>query len=667
MNLVVDIGNSRMKVAVFSGGEIVERWTFGCREIGRFDEIFSRYAGFDRAILSSTRDENPEPEEMLRCRSGYFLKFANTVPVPLENGYGTPHTLGCDRLAAAVGGVGMLPGRNLMIVDFGSAITCDIVTAEGRYLGGSISPGLGMRFRSLADYTDRLPLLEAEACVGYEEREVPSSTVGAMVSGVAGGIELEIRGRMERYAGEFAGLTTIFTGGDAPLFEKRFKNTIFAIIMRIDTRVYKAVLSFLLSCLPLAVSAQSSSINTFSPYSYYGIGDIMAQGPSFSRAMGGVGLGFRSPIAINSLNPASYSAINRQTALFQVGLYGQNYYLRSQDTKSSYNTFNVSEIALQLPIAEGLGFTVGISPFSSVGYRITQSEEGSDVWEEIGYVHYLYSGSGGINSYRAGLGYAVTDWLSLGAEMIYYQGNITRNFQQTVVPVTGSGYYLGMSSDNQEHVSRVFADFGLQARLWKKNNRTLNLGISYSMGGRLNSRVSEVVMHGPYFSAVGYDKVVDRQYRSDFRLPDIFRGGLYYQAPKFSAGLDYSYGSWSVNGADDKFGVRYRNTHTVAAGIQFIPNPGDVRKVMNRWSYRLGARYDQYYMVIGGHNIDEAAVTFGVGIPLGTRGVNNVNVGFEFGTRGRAVAGLVRENYFKVSVGLSLFGDDYWFVKYKYD
>lgn len=147
--------------------------------------------------------------------------------------------------------------------------------------------------------------------------------------------------------------------------------------MRIENRVYKAVLSFLLSCLPLAVSAQSSSINTFSPYSYYGIGDIMAQGPSFSRAMGGVGLGFRSPIAINSLNPASYSAINRQTALFQVGLYGQNYYLRSQDTKSSYNTFNVSEIALQLPIAEGLGFTVGISPFSSVGYRITQSEEGS--------------------------------------------------------------------------------------------------------------------------------------------------------------------------------------------------------------------------------------------------------------------------------------------------
>ncbi|HIW98360.1 MAG TPA: hypothetical protein H9866_07740 [Candidatus Tidjanibacter gallistercoris] len=437
--------------------------------------------------------------------------------------------------------------------------------------------------------------------------------------------------------------------------------------MRKGKRVYKTALSVVLSCLSLAAFAQSSSINTFSPYSFYGIGDIMAQGPSSSHAMGGVGLGFRSPISINTLNPASFSAIGQRTALFQVGLYGQNYYLKSQTTRSSYNTFNVSEISLQLPLAKGLGVALSVSPYSSVGYRIAQSEEGSDIWEDVGYVHYLYSGAGGVNTYRAGIGYALTEWLSLGVEMVYYQGNITRNFQQTIVPVTGSGYYLGMSSDNQEHVSRVFADFGLQARLWNEGNRALNLGVSYSMGGRLNSRVSEVVMHGPYFSAVGYDEVVNRQYRSGFRLPHILRGGLYYQGEKFSAGLDYGYGGWSVNGADDKLGVRYRDTHSIAAGIQFIPKPGDVRRIMNRWSYRLGARYDQYYMVIGGRNIDEAAVTFGVGIPLGTRAVNNVNVGLEFGTRGTVAGGLVRENYFKVSVGISLFGDDYWFVKYRYD
>lgn len=228
MNLAVDIGNSRMKAAVFNGGELLEQWTFGCREVGRLDGIFHRYAGITRSVLSSTRGECMEPERLLRTRTQYFLKFVPATPVPLENRYGTPQTLGCDRLAAAVGGAKMFPGRNLLIVDFGSAITCDVVTAAGAYLGGSISPGLGMRLRALADYTDRLPLLDAEECAGYAEEGVPATTRDAIAAGVAGGIESEIRGRMERYAAEFVGLTTIFTGGDAPFFEKRFKNTIFA-------------------------------------------------------------------------------------------------------------------------------------------------------------------------------------------------------------------------------------------------------------------------------------------------------------------------------------------------------------------------------------------------------------------------------------------------------
>lgn len=378
-------------------------------------------------------------------------------------------------------------------------------------------------------------------------------------------------------------------------------------------------------------------------------------------------MGWSSPIAINPLNPASYSAVNRQTALFHIGLESRNYYLRSETAKSSYNTFNVRDIGLQLPLAKGLGVTVGITPYSSVGYRISQSEKGSDIWENVGYVHYLYSGSGGVNQFKVGVGYAVTDWLSVGAEMIYYQGNITRNYQQTITPVTGNGYYLGLSSDNQEHISRIMGDFGIQARLYSADNRRLTLGATYSMGGKLNSRVSEVIMHGPYFTSVGYDKVVSKEYRSRFMLPDIYAGGLYYQSPKFSAGVDYRYSGWGVNGVDADLGVRYRNTSTVAVGLQYIPKPGDVRKVMTKWSYRLGARYNQYYMVINGREIDETALTFGVGIPLGARGLNNLDIGVELGSRGVAAAGLIKENYFKVSIGLSLFGEDYWFMKYKYD
>ncbi len=229
MNLVVDVGNSRGKAALFGEGGIVKRWTFGGTGTEEFDAIFCRYGRVARAVLSSTRGEDAALEALLRERSDYFLKFTNATPIPLQNAYATPQTLGSDRLAAAVGARELFPERNLLVVDFGTAVTCDIVTAGGCYLGGSISPGLSMRLRALADYTGRLPLLSAGECVAVcPDAGVPSSTATAMAAGTIEGIELEVRGRMERYVGEFAGLVTIFTGGDAPLFEKRFKNTIFA-------------------------------------------------------------------------------------------------------------------------------------------------------------------------------------------------------------------------------------------------------------------------------------------------------------------------------------------------------------------------------------------------------------------------------------------------------
>lgn len=420
---------------------------------------------------------------------------------------------------------------------------------------------------------------------------------------------------------------------------------------------------------PVVLSAQTlgSSINTFSPYSFYGIGDLETPVTAASRAMGGVGIGFRSDKTMNLQNPASYSAIARQSALFHVGIDGEATFLKSETTRNSYLSFNVSDVAFQLPLAKGLGMAVTVNPYSSVGYRITATEQSEDIWENIGYTQYLYTGMGGVNQIKLGLGYAVTDWLSIGAEMIYYQGNISRNYKQTIEPVVGDGYYLGLASDNQEHISRLMADFGVQARLMKQGSRTLTLGLTYSLGGKLNSRINEVIQHGPYFTSVGYDEVVNRTYRSSFRLPHRFGGGLYYQGTRWSGGVDYRFDGWGVNGVDATTGVRYRDTHTVSAGVQLVPKAGDVRKIMNRWSYRLGFRYSQYYMAFDGHNIDEKVISLGLGIPLGTRGVNAIDLGFEFGTRGVAKAGLIRENFVRLSIGLSLFGDDYWFMKYKYD
>ena len=440
--------------------------------------------------------------------------------------------------------------------------------------------------------------------------------------------------------------------------------------MRTGNRLFKVVIAFaVLVLMPALASAQGSSVNTFSPYSMYGIGDISTQGNSALRAMGGIGTGFRSPTSINTLNPASYSAIGRQTALFQIGLEGQNYYLKSSDTKSSYNSFNIRDIGIQFPITKGLGFSLHITPFSKVGYRINSVDEDPGIGESIGYIRNTYIGTGGVNQYKAGLGYRINDRISIGAEAVFYQGNISRNFTQTILPITGTGSYIGMASDNQEHIAKFFANFGIQADVISDKTKTLTIGATYQMGGRLDSKISEIIVQSPAItgSNPGILEIVRNEtYRSDFKMPHIFSAGFYYGRQKFGFGADYSFGNWSANTPlSGSTNIEYKNTHTIKAGLQYTPNANDVRRILNRWTYRLGARYEDYYMRINGQNISEKAVTLGIGIPI--RGYNNLDLGVELGTRGKTDNGMIRENFFKISVGLNFFGDDYWFRQYKYD
>ncbi len=228
MNLIVDIGNSRLKAVLMDDGVVARRWVAEACGVEQLEELLVACPRVERAIVASTCAVDPAYAACLRRRADFVVDFDNRTPIPLRNGYGSPATLGADRLAAAVGGVTLWPGRNLFIVDFGSAITLDVVTADGVYRGGSISPGLAMRFRALHDYTGRLPLIGIEEYRNYREGMVPATTREAMAVGVIEGIVAEVGEWMRRYGRNHAGLVTIFTGGDAAFFEKRFKSTIFA-------------------------------------------------------------------------------------------------------------------------------------------------------------------------------------------------------------------------------------------------------------------------------------------------------------------------------------------------------------------------------------------------------------------------------------------------------
>ena len=194
--------------------------------------------------------------------------------------------------------------------------------------------------------------------------------------------------------------------------------------------------------LPYAVSAQTSSINAFSPYTMYGIGEINTPGTTQMRSMGGVAVDMGTPGKINLLNPAAYSPIPQKSFLFSFGLEGQNYYnsqkVDNVSKNTAYNTFNFHDIAFQMPVAKKLGLGFSLTPYSSVGYRTkyTQDFDPNDpVWGNVGRVQYVYQGEGDVTEVKVGLGWEIFKNFSLGVAAQYYWGDIDRSFVMTPTPI----------------------------------------------------------------------------------------------------------------------------------------------------------------------------------------------------------------------------------------
>lgn len=223
MNLVVDIGNSRTKLAIFLKKELVDSWTVDELKIGRLEEIKKTFPDLDRAILSSVSTADTQIVSYLKSEFGHFMELNYLTPVPIKNHYKTPNTLGLDRLAAAIGACELFPGKDLLVIDAGTAITFDLIEKNGTFKGGNISPGLRSRFRALHEFTKNLPLIgETE-----EYPVIGQTTEEAIRAGVINGMVFEIDGTIGLFRKNRPGLQPLLTGGDALFFERRLKNAIF--------------------------------------------------------------------------------------------------------------------------------------------------------------------------------------------------------------------------------------------------------------------------------------------------------------------------------------------------------------------------------------------------------------------------------------------------------
>ena len=224
MNLVIDIGNTLIKYAVFENSTLlVNQASESGLFLSKVKELFEQFPKIDHALISSVgKLEHKESDVVSLFCKVHILSHDSKVP--FKNSYATPHTLGMDRLALATAAFYKNPRANTLVIDVGTCITYDMLNDAGEYVGGAISPGVRMRYRAMNSQTAALPLLEPDEILDF----IGNSTETGMHSGVINGVSQEIDGVIDQYRSRFQDLTVILTGGDFHFFAKRLKNTIFA-------------------------------------------------------------------------------------------------------------------------------------------------------------------------------------------------------------------------------------------------------------------------------------------------------------------------------------------------------------------------------------------------------------------------------------------------------
>ncbi len=219
MNLAVDIGNTRVKLASFEADQLVQKWNWPELEMKQFAEVFENQK-FDYIVLSTVRDLGKDFD---LSDYGKLIVLDHETLIPIKNLYKTPKTLGKDRLAAIIGAWSLFENQASLVIDSGTCVTYDFINKDGDYLGGNIAPGVELRYRAMDEFTANLPLVsrkETNSLLGYD-------TESALVNGGLLGVIFEIDTYVRRLESIYGNINVIITGGDAEAFGDKLEKQIF--------------------------------------------------------------------------------------------------------------------------------------------------------------------------------------------------------------------------------------------------------------------------------------------------------------------------------------------------------------------------------------------------------------------------------------------------------
>jgi hypothetical protein len=386
---------------------------------------------------------------------------------------------------------------------------------------------------------------------------------------------------------------------------------------------------------------------TLSPYSRYGYGLVRDHATSAQRAMGGVGYAMSGGRQINVMNPASYAAVDSMTFLFDMGL--DLTYLKSTDGDEAGSNFGggLDYITMQFPLCRYMGASIGLVPFTSVGYAFGSTIDNGAA---------THSGSGGINELYVGVAGRPFKGFTLGANISYLFGTTIND-----------SYAVGDATTLFERVIQVRdwrVQLGLQYGVNIGRRHRVSAGLTYTPGKTLLGHAWAIQYEVSSTTTVTPDTLSTTTLKDKYSLPSSWGAGLSYEFDKrLLVEFDYTYQNWrdakytALEGMDK---LSFNNRFKAAAGVQFVPRHRG--NYMQRINYRIGGYSSRDYLTVLGNNIREYGLSCGLGMPLNTT-KTMVNIGFEYVHRKGTPNPLIKENYFNITVGINF--HQLWFDQNK--
>lgn len=405
-----------------------------------------------------------------------------------------------------------------------------------------------------------------------------------------------------------------------------------------------------------------NSSSTSSPYSRYGIGTLNGYSLGRSAAMGGIGIGSRYGLQINTGNPASYTAIDSMTFLMEFGLESRHTKYESADKKNGSNEVNFNYMAFSIPLNKWWAAAFGILPLSEKGYNIEAVTETTN-----GTTSTAINGTGTLSKVFFGNAFNLGKNLSVGVNTWYLFGSILDNYY-LYFPYDASAYDYLLENKLTVH------NFGLSAGLqysWKtKNKNSWTLGAVFEPKQSISSKY---VIHEErvlFRNSSSSSPIVDtlshiENVGNGLTLPLSYGGGFTYTYKnKIIFGADLYHQQWSNASYLGTTSPYLTSSTRYSSGFEITPNPFSIRNYWSRAQYRIGGFYENSYLMINGQQVNSYGLTMGLGIPF-TRSLSTLNISAELGRLGTTQNNLIRESYAKFTLHLLL--HDRWFIKRKFD